>query len=54
MDLINKSIIICSIVRDAEKGLKRNIPVIDRFCNAFGTISWRFTGWRLYVGVAMK
>ena len=25
----------CSIVRDAEKGLKHNIPVIDRICKAF-------------------
>ena len=29
------SIIICSIVRNAEKGLKRNIPVIQEFCKYF-------------------
>lgn len=31
----NSKIIICSIVRDAEKGLKRNIPVIDDLCRNF-------------------
>ena len=29
------SIIICSIVRNAEKGLKRNIPVIEKLCGSF-------------------
>jgi len=32
----NSSIIICSIVRDAEKGLKQNIPVIKQFIRFFG------------------
>lgn len=36
MKQINESsVIICSIVRDAEKGLKRNIPVIDELCKRF-------------------
>lgn len=30
-----KSIIICSIVRDAETGLRRNIPVINELCKHF-------------------
>lgn len=29
------TVIICSIVRNAEKGLKRNIPVIDELCQQF-------------------
>ena len=29
------SIIICSIVRNAEKGLRRNIPVVQEFCKYF-------------------
>lgn len=29
------SIIVCSIVRNAEKGLLRNIPVINTLCNSF-------------------
>lgn len=35
INLNEKSIVICSIVRDAEKGLKNNIPVIERFCPMF-------------------
>lgn len=35
ISLKDKSIIICSIVRNAERGLKRNIPVIDAFCSKF-------------------
>ena len=36
MKLINEStIIICSIVRNAEKGLKNNIPVIKKLCQYF-------------------
>lgn len=31
----NKSIIICSIVRNAEKGLRINIPVIKKLCSYF-------------------
>lgn len=31
----DKSIIICSIVRNAEKGLKNNIPIIDKFLSLF-------------------
>lgn len=31
----NSSIIICSIVRDAERGLKRNIPQIKALCDNF-------------------
>ena len=31
----NSSIIICSIVRDAERGLKRNIPQIKALCGYF-------------------
>ena len=30
------SFIICSIVRDAEKGLRHNIPVIEQFCKITG------------------
>ena len=29
-------VVICSIVRNAEKGLKNNIPVIDKICRHFG------------------
>ena len=36
MNMHNKSIIVCSIVRDAEKGLKKNIPVIRELCRCFG------------------
>ena len=32
---MKSSIIICSIVRNAEKGLRRNIPVIECLCNSF-------------------
>lgn len=35
MDVKEKTIIICGIVRDAEKGLRRNIPVIDELCHKF-------------------
>ena len=35
MNLANKSVIICSIVRDAERGLRRNIPVICDLCRNF-------------------
>lgn len=31
----DSSIIVCSIVRDAERGLKRNIPVISMLCKHF-------------------
>lgn len=30
-----KTIVICSIVRNAEKGLKRNIPVVNKLCRQF-------------------
>lgn len=33
--MINKTIIICSIVRNAENGLKKNIPIIDALCKHF-------------------
>ena len=33
--LADKTIIICSIVRNAEKGLKKNIPVIKQLCTLF-------------------
>lgn len=36
MDLKKKTIIVCSIVRDAELGLRRNIPVISEVCRWFG------------------
>lgn len=36
IDLKEKSVIVCSIVRDAEKGLRRNIPVIKEFCRGMG------------------
>lgn len=35
INLNEKSIVICSIVRDAEKGLRNNIPVIERLCTMF-------------------
>lgn len=35
MELHSKSIIICSIVRNAERGLRKNIPVITQFCSYF-------------------
>ncbi len=35
IDIKNKSIIICGIVRDAEKGLRRNIPVINSLVRRF-------------------
>lgn len=31
-EISEQSFIICSIVRDAEKGLRHNIPVIEHFC----------------------
>lgn len=34
-DLSNLSIIVCSIVRNAEKGLLRNIAIIDNLCKNF-------------------
>ena len=37
MILKDKSIIICGIVRNAEKGLRRNIPVIQELCSHFGS-----------------
>lgn len=33
--IMKNSIIVCSIVRNAEKGLCRNIPVIQKLCNSF-------------------
>lgn len=33
--LKNKSVIICGIVRNAEYGLKHNIPVINKLCSSF-------------------
>lgn len=35
-ELKDKSIIVCGIVRNAAKGLRRNIPVIDTLCSYFG------------------
>ncbi len=35
-DLSKKSIIVCSIVRNAEKGLRRNIPVVKALCRRMG------------------
>lgn len=35
-DISKKSIIVCSIVRNAEKGLRRNIPVVKELCRRFG------------------
>ena len=35
-NLSNKSIIVCSIVRNAEKGLRRNVPVVKALCRRFG------------------
>ena len=34
--LSETTIIICGIVRNAERGLKRNIPTINRLCERFG------------------
>ena len=34
-ELREKTIIICSIVRNAEKGLMKNIPVINQICSLF-------------------
>lgn len=34
-DLSDKTIVICSIVRNAAKGLQRNIPVINKLCGLF-------------------
>ena len=31
----NSNIIICSIVRNAERGLRRNIPIMNEFCKEF-------------------
>ena len=36
MDLKNQSIIICSIVRNAEIGLRKNIPILRELCARFG------------------
>ena len=33
MNIRNKSIIICGIVKNAERGLKRNIPVLKELCS---------------------
>lgn len=35
IDISKKSIIVCGILRNAEKGLKKNIPVINTYCNSF-------------------
>ena len=35
IDISQKTIIVCGIVRNAEKGLRRNIPVINSFCRLF-------------------
>ena len=35
MNTSNLSIIICGIVRNAEKGLKNNIPIIKKVCSQF-------------------
>ena len=35
IDVSEKTIIICGILRNAEKGLHRNIPVVDRLCHHF-------------------
>ncbi|MBQ0141592.1 MAG: hypothetical protein KBT06_02115 [Prevotellaceae bacterium] len=35
IDISQKTIIVCGIVRNAEKGLKKNIPIINSFCNQF-------------------
>jgi len=37
VDLSDKSVVICSIVRDAARQLERNIPVIEELCEPF---SW--------------
>lgn len=35
IDTATKSIIVCGIIRDAEKALKRNIPVVNQICSNF-------------------
>ena len=35
INISEKTIIICGILRNAEKGLHRNIPVVDDFCRHF-------------------
>ena len=35
MNVSEKTIIICGILRNAEKGLRRNIPVVDNLCKSF-------------------
>ena len=35
LDLSNKTIVVCSIVRNAAKGLRHNIPVINKVCGLF-------------------
>ncbi len=35
-DIRTSSIVICSIVRDAESGLKKNIPIVEALCERFG------------------
>ena len=35
MELSDKTVVVCSIVRNAERGLRRNIPVIREFCGRF-------------------
>ena len=37
IDIAKKSIIVCGIVRDAEKGLRRNIPVVNALCRSFAS-----------------
>lgn len=37
VNLKDYSVIICSIVRNAEKGLDRNIPIINKLCSLFKT-----------------
>lgn len=35
IDLKNRKIVVCGIVRDAENGLKKNIPVVNGICSCF-------------------
>ena len=35
MNIRDKTIIVCGIVRDAEKGLRANIPVVNELCSRF-------------------
>lgn len=35
MDLTDKTLVVCSIVRNAQRGLERNIPVIRELCARF-------------------